>query len=251
LIGVSTSEVRVAAQTNPKAESDPRRKELALGLAYLQAIERAGGVPVILAPVPPEGTQALLERLDGLCLSGGPDIHPNAYREPPHDRLGPTEPVLDKFELALARRAHERDLPIFAICRGAQLLNVARGGSLIQHLPDLGSAIEHRQVERNSVVTHAVEVAGDSRLAGLLGSTEIDVNTLHHQAVDRLGEGLRIVARAPDGVVEAIEDPDATFAIGVQWHAEAIVARPEQLALFRAFVAAATGRAERSLARAA
>jgi len=251
LIGVSTSEVRVAAETNPKAEGDPRRKELALGLAYLQAIERAGGVPVILAPVPVDGTDALLSRLDGICLSGGPDIHPNTYREPPHQRLGDTEPTLDTFELVLTRRARERDLPVLAICRGAQMLNVSRGGSLIQHLPDLESTIDHRQVARNTVVTHHVRVEADSRLATILGETEIDVNSLHHQAVNRLGAGLRVVAHAPDGVVEAIEDPEATFTIGVQWHAEAIVGRPEQLALFRAFVAAAAARSDYAVPRAA
>jgi putative glutamine amidotransferase len=187
---------------------------MALGMTYLQAIERAGAVPVVLPPCVSD-VESLISRLDGVCLSGGPDLDPEAYgaRER-HGELGPTEPSLDAFELALARAALERGMPLLGICRGSQALNVACGGTLHQHLPG------HRQSEPGCRVTHEVEVLDGTRLAALLGAGTHAVNSFHHQAVDRLGRGLRISARAADGTVEAIEGPG--FAIGVQWHAEAL-----------------------------
>jgi putative glutamine amidotransferase len=233
LIAVTTSEVRIAALDAPAEQADPPREEMALGLRYLQAIERAGGIPVAVTPLGAPALEALLDRVDGVCLSGGPDIHPSAYGHEPGDELGPTEPTLDAFELALARAADRRGLPILGICRGAQLLNVARGGSLHQHLPG------HRQVEHGSVPTHRVRVAPESRLRRLLGP-QADVNSFHHQTVDVLGARLVPAAWAPDGVLEAYESPDWPFVIGVQWHAECLVDRPEQLALFEALVTAAS-----------
>jgi putative glutamine amidotransferase len=239
LIAVTTSELRVAALHVPAAEADPPREEMALGLRYLQAIERAGGVPVVVTPIGTRALDALLDRVDGVCLSGGPDIHPSAYDREPVDELGPTEPALDAFELALARAADRRGLPILGICRGAQLLNVARGGTLHQHLPG------HRQTEPGSVVTHGVRVAPESRLRRLLGP-QAEVNSFHHQAVDRLGARLVPVAWSADGALEAYEAPDWPFVAGVQWHAECLVDRPEQLSLFEAFVMAASAAASSS-----
>lgn len=253
LIGVTTSEVRVSGDVKPTPQGEPVRREMALGLTYLRAIEAAGGLPVVLPPLQSRAIKPLLSRLSGICLSGGPDLDPAAYGDRSrHAELGPTEPDLDRFELALARHADAAALPILAICRGAQALNVARGGSLHQHLPDaVGAAIDHRQHEPGDQAVHSVEVLGDSLLARLTGKTELEVNSFHHQAVDRLGRGLRAVAWAPDGTVEAIEAPRRAFCLGVQWHAETIVGRREQAALFKGLVEAAREDAAAAPARAA
>ena len=153
------------------------------------------------------------------------------------------ESRLDEFELALTRAADARGLPILAICRGMQLLNVARGGSLHQHLPDLVTGeIDHRQTVPGARPTHAVQLDAHSHVARLLGIDHAEVNSFHHQAVDRLGGELVVAGRAPDGTVEAIEATDREFVLGVQWHAESLTARAEQAALFQAFVGAAERR---------
>jgi putative glutamine amidotransferase len=227
LIGVTTSELRPSGAGTLRRQGEPAHPEMALGMTYLQAIERAGAVPVVLPPCVSD-LGALISRLDGVCLSGGPDLDPEAYGA--HDRhaeLGPTEPSLDAFELALARAALARGMPLLGICRGAQALNVACGGTLHQHLPG------HRQSEPGCDVTHEVEVLAGTRLAALIGAGPVAVNSFHHQAVDRLGPGLRIAALASDGTVEAIEGPG--FAVGVQWHAEALA----DLRLFKALASAA------------
>ena len=239
LIGVTTSEMRVAKNVEPTPQGEPPRKEMALGLAYLRAIEASGGLPLVIPPMPSSAIAPLVDRLHGLCLSGGPDLDPVAYGAAPHPELGPTEPELDSFELDLAREAHGRNLPILAICRGAQLLNVATGGSLLQHVPDLtDGTVEHRQPGAADKVTHLVDLAGGSLTAAVIGATEISVNSFHHQAVDRLGRGLLAVGWSPDGVVEAIEAPARDFVLGVQWHAECLAERPEQKKLFTGLVEA-------------
>lgn len=243
LIGLSTSELRSPDGVRPIPEGDPPHREMALGLKYPRAVADAGGVPVVLAPVAGDGFATLLDRLSGICLPGGPDLHPSAYGQAPHPHLGPTEPEVDLFEIALVRAAEERGLPVLGICRGAQAMNVARGGTLHQHLPDVvGEEVVHRQAEPEHELTHEVDVASDSLLARTLGCGAARVNSFHHQAVDRLGRGLRAVAFAPDGVVEAIEASDGAFALGVQWHAEGLTGRPEHAALFEALVAAARRR---------
>ncbi len=237
LIGVTTSEIRPAERVTPLAEGEPRGREMALGMPYLRGIEAAGGLPVVIPLLPEETIEPLLDRLDGICLSGGPDIDPATYDAKPHAELGPIEPDLDRFELAVARRADAREMPILAICRGTQALNVVRGGALHQHLPDLSEEIPHRQGNPSDQPSHPVAVEPESRLAATLGGgEELAVNSFHHQAIDRLGEGLVVSARAPDGTVEAIEDPDRRFLIGVQWHAETLLHRPYEAALFERFV---------------
>jgi putative glutamine amidotransferase len=240
LIGVTTSEVRNAEQVEQTPEGEPPRHEMALGLAYLRAVERAGGLPVVMPPLPRDALGPMLDNFAGVLLSGGPDIHPDAYGQDPHGQLGPTWPELDRFELALAREAYARGLPTLAICRGAQALNIARSGTLFQHLPDrFGGGIQHRQHGYGPTPAHAVEIDPDSTLARALGTTRIDVNSYHHQAAESLGRGLRAVAWSPDGVIEAIEAPGVEFALGVQWHAEAMAELPEHARLFTAFVEAA------------
>jgi putative glutamine amidotransferase len=244
LIAVTTSEMRHAALGEPTPEADPPRQEMVLGMRYLEAIGRAGALAVVVPPLPGPAIPALLDRVDGICLSGGPDLHPDAYGAPAHPELGPTEPRLDAFELALARAADERDMPILAICRGMQVLNVARGGTLHQHLPDVvGDAVAHRQPGAPGDPTHGVAVAADSRLAAILGHRHVKVNSFHHQAVDVLGERLTVTARAEDGTVEAFESAGSRFALGVQWHAECLVDHDEQAALFTALVDACAERA--------
>jgi len=244
LIGVTTSEMREPHRTLPDAAGDPPQREMALGMVYLRAIERAGGVPVVLPPVGHDAIEELLDRLDGLCLSGGPDLDPDAYGQPPHHLLGEIEPDLDAFELALAAAADARGLPVLGICRGAQAMNVARGGTLHQHVDDVIEAgIAHRQAEPGRVPTHAVAVEPGTRLAALIGGDALDVNSFHHQAIDRLGRDLVVAARSPDGLVEAVEDERAALYLGVQWHAEGLIHQPAQLALFGALIeAAADGR---------
>ncbi len=179
---------------------------LALGVTYLDAVAAAGGIPVILAPLPARRLEAIIERLDGICLSGGPDIEPATYGSDAHPELGPTEPG---------------------------------GGTLVQHLPDLSEQIAHRQPEPASQPSHGVTIAAETRLARIVESGRIDVNSFHHQAIDRLGAGLEPIAWSDDGVIEAVEAPGDAFTIGVQWHAECLTERPEQAALFASLVDAA------------
>jgi putative glutamine amidotransferase len=214
---------------------------MALGITYLKAIEEAGGLPMVMPPLDTDAIEPLLDRLDGICLSGGPDLDPALYEAKPHPELGPTEPELDRFELAIAARADAREMPILAICRGTQALNIVRGGALHQHLPDVSTELAHRQTNPGTEASHPVVVDPDSQLWEAFGGGEIevtDVNSFHHQAIDRLGAGLRVSARAPDGTIEAIEDPGRRFLIGVQWHAETLTHRASEAALFRRFVEA-------------
>src|SRR3954464_5013724 len=160
LIGVSTSEVRLSDQVTLTPHGEPPRREMALGLTYLRSIERAGGIPVVIPPLGVEAIPSLFAHLGGVVLSGGPDIHPEAYGEPPHPELGPAWRDLDATELALARHAIAADLPMLAISRGAQALNIARGGTLFQHLPErFGRGIQHRQLAEGPAATHAVDIA--------------------------------------------------------------------------------------------
>jgi putative glutamine amidotransferase len=238
LIGVTTSEVR--RSDKPTDHGEPPQREMTLGLAYLRAIELAGGLPVVLPPLGAEAIPSVLERFDGVCLSGGPDLHPGGYHRDPHPELGPVWPWLDQFEIELARAADSRGLPVLGICRGAQALNVVRGGTLHQHLPDItDGSIDHRQTAPARRSTHEVLVQGGSAIARSLGGDTAAVNSFHHQAIDELGEGLVAVAHAPDGVIEAIEAQDHPHFRGVQWHAETLVDRPAHLSLFAGLVEAA------------
>ena len=234
LIGVTTSELRPSGAGTLRRHGEPPHPEMALGMTYLRAIEAAGGMPVVLPPL--GDPAAYLERLDAVCLSGGPDLDPDVYGAAErHPELGPTEPGLDAFELELARAADEHRLPLLGICRGAQALNVARGGTLHQHLPG------HRQTEPATATTHTVRVVPGTRLAGLVGSEVLRVNSFHHQAVAQLGRGLDAVAHSADGTVEAVEARGTRFVVGVQWHVEGLVAFPRHRALFEGLVAAAVG----------
>jgi putative glutamine amidotransferase len=193
LIALSTSELHEPHRARRVQQTLTSRRDLALGMDYPHAIAQAGGVPVVVPPTDAVDIDALLARVDGLCLSGGPDIDPSAYGAQPHPALGPTDPQVDRFELALLRAAQARDLPILCLCRGMQTLNVARGGTLIQDLPSQRpSSVPHRQEGSGTQPTHRVHVEAGCALATALQAVEIEVNTFYHQAVDRLG------ARRPD-----------------------------------------------------
>ncbi|MDX6689601.1 MAG: putative glutamine amidotransferase [Solirubrobacteraceae bacterium] len=240
IIGLSTSEMRAPERIRHDPRSEPAGRELALGLTYPDAVRRAGAVPVVIPPMDADGIEGLLDGLWGLCLSGGPDLNPAGYDADPHPSLGPTEPHLDRFEIALVRAAEAREMPVLAICRGMQVLNVARGGTLTQDLPSQWpSQIEHRQPQAASTPTHDVKLEPGGLTAACLGVHALRVNSFHHQAVDRLGAGLRAVGWAPDGVVEALEATDRRFTLAVQWHAESMVKSPEQTRMLAAFAEAA------------
>jgi putative glutamine amidotransferase len=207
---------------------------------YVGSVEETGGLPFLLAPGTPEDVPAFLDRLDGLLLSGGSDIDPELYGRPRHPKLGRVIRERDDFELALCREALKRDLPILAICRGQQVLNVATGGTLLQDLPsDLGS-MDHDPRRQRWQIAHEVRVAPGTRLWEILGREAVSVNSFHHQAVLNPGRGVVVSARSEkDDVVEGIEIPDRAFAVGVQWHPESFWGRREGFRpLFEAFTAA-------------
>ncbi|TDD81462.1 gamma-glutamyl-gamma-aminobutyrate hydrolase family protein [Actinomadura rubrisoli] len=213
------------------------REAALLPAPYVRSVERAGGVPVMLPPAASlRGIETLAARLDGIVFAGGGDLDPDLYGAGRHPETGPPQPQRDRFELALVRAAVDADLPFLAICRGMQVLNVARGGALIQHLPE---AVGHKghAPELGIVGSHPVQISASSAVGGILGDAA-DVPTYHHQAVSRLGKGLSAVAWAEDQVVEAVELQGHRFGIGVQWHPE----EGDDKRLFEALVAAAAAR---------
>jgi putative glutamine amidotransferase len=191
---------------------------------YSDAVQRAGGMALLLPPDPAlvQDPDEVLDLLDGLIMAGGADIDPSAYGAERHPETRGTVLERDRFEIALARRALERDLPLLGICRGMQLLNVARGGTLIQHLPEVHGHEEHRRSPGSfDNADHDVRLTEGSLVARAAGETEHTSKSHHHQGVDRLGEGLRVTGWSElDDLPEAIEDPSRTWALGVQWHPE-------------------------------
>lgn len=214
---------------------------------YVEALTRAGAdVRTIDASVP---VDEALSGADGVLLTGGDDIDPSLYNEDRHPATKDAEPGRDALELAIAKRALDLDLPLFAICRGVQVLNVAAGGTLVQDIPaEIGHMVGHNVTEPRDSAAHPVRVQPGSKLAEALGA-EVDahgetlVNSRHHQGLGTVASGMEVTAVAPDGVTEAIERPDRRFCIGVQWHPENFHRSGRFAGLFEAFVRSASGRA--------
>jgi putative glutamine amidotransferase len=211
---------------------------------YCLALQQAGATPVVVTPER-DPVDMALSSCHGLLLTGGADVDPAYYGAEPHPAVT-IVPGRDDYELALARGAMARDLPTLAICRGIQLLNVAAGGTLVQDLPSQRpSSVRHSIKEPQTAIAHAIRVVPETRLGAILRPdgnwAAIEVNSRHHQAVDRLAPGFLVSAVAPDGVVEGIERPESTFCVGVQWHPENYWATGDFAALFHAFVEACRG----------
>jgi len=208
--------------------------------SYLHAVQQAGGVPVVLPPqLSGSSSERLARGLDGLLLTGGGDIDPAVFGEAPHPTTYEVTPTRDALELWAVRMALARRLPVLAICRGVQVLNVALGGTLFQDVAsEPGTEIQHGQQEPRDQPTHKVHVKAGSRLAETLGTDELEVNSMHHQALKALGAGLVAVAWAPDQIVEGVELTDPSrFVLGVQWHPEELIQHSEPARrLFAAFV---------------
>ena len=199
---------------------------------YVRAVERAGG-RALLVPPSVDGVEETLDALDGLLFSGGNDLDPDSYGAEAHPETNSTRPERDRGELALLEGGLARDMPMLAVCRGFQVLNVARGGDLVQHLPDVVGSEQHREVT-GVFSDHGVKIGDGSRLGSVLGD-RAPVKSHHHQGVGRVGDGLVEVAWADDGTIEGLEDPERRFAVGVLWHPEA----GEDQKLFEALVAEA------------
>ncbi|MTI95711.1 MAG: gamma-glutamyl-gamma-aminobutyrate hydrolase family protein [Firmicutes bacterium] len=212
----------------------------AIGDGYIEALEQAGLLPVVLPPsLSPEVSCEIISTVSGLVLSGGDDLSPLSFGEQPKPGLGTIEPRRDEQELPLFKAAWERELPVLGICRGMQVINVALGGTIIQDLPaDKPGAIQHRQDAPKWHKHHQVEIKQGTNLATIMNTDSLAVNSFHHQALDRIADGLEVSARAPDGVVEAVESA-SPWLLAVQWHPEIMWQRhPEFLKLFQAFAAA-------------
>lgn len=211
---------------------------------YGEALSACGAAPVII-PVSPTGPvlEAIIDRLDALLLSGGPDVHPRRYDQMPAVGLGDIDEDLDRMEFEALALAESRDLPILAVCRGIQLLNVFRGGSLFQDIAgQRPESIGHRQQAPPAVATHTVAVASGTMLRRIVVKKTLWVNGRHHQGIQHVGQGLAVAATAPDGLVEAVEDPSKPFVLGIQWHPEGLWRNdPPARRIFNAFVAAAAG----------
>ncbi len=237
LIGITAFETR---HVDP-----PHLPIYALNRRYVMAIEAAGGAPLLVpSGLDDTSLEAIFARLDGLLLSGGGDIDPAYYGEAPHVSLTGVSAARDRLELAFVRWAVDAEKPLMAICRGIQVLNVALGGSLVQDIPtQLPGSLTH-MFDGTTIArpdgAHPVQIEAGTRLRRVMGMAQASVNSWHHQSVGQIAPGLKVVAQAPDGVVEAVELPGHRFAIGVQWHPEWLYDRqPEMKRLFEALVQAA------------
>ncbi len=210
------------------------REAVVSAVSYTRAVERAGGTPVVLPPVPMHSVPGLISTLDGLVFTDGRDLDPALYDQTPHEQTDPPDHRRDRFELALLRAAIDADLPFLAIARGMHVLNVARGGTLTQHLPDRIGNASHRP-DAVKLATHDVTISAASRTGRALSASQARVPGGHHQAIDRIGSGLLTVAWTEDQVVEAVELQGHAFGVGVQWRPE----EGDDLLLFEALVNAA------------
>jgi putative glutamine amidotransferase len=205
---------------------------------YAEAVERAGGLPILLPFRVDVGMiPQYVDMCDGLLFTGGNDLDPGLYcAECWHPKTVKVEPARQRFELALVAEVERRRMPALGVCFGSQVMNVHRGGSLIQFLPDEYKDIEHRCIDKNAPPRHPVTVDTDTQLGRAIGKRDVSVNTYHKQAIRKIGKGLRVVATAPDGVIEGYEDPTFPLFAAVQWHPERLLDEPEHLAPFELLV---------------
>ena len=222
---------------------DESKRRVWLTDYYISAVVTAGGLPVIIPVVTPQDKiDQLINLCHGLLLPGGGDIDPLLFGELPHPSSGSICPQCDEFELALAERALRRNMPVLGICRGAQVINVAAGGTVCQDIAlKIKDHLKHSQQAPRWYPTHTITAVAGSKLADMIGSDPVKVNSFHHQMIGRLGTGLKVAALAPDGVIEAIEHQQHHyFVLGVQYHPEALLERdPKAQALFENFIQAA------------
>ncbi|HVN16167.1 MAG TPA: gamma-glutamyl-gamma-aminobutyrate hydrolase family protein [Anaerolineales bacterium] len=231
--------IGITIRTNKDADEHPI---VSLQHSYINAVTGAGGIPILIPNNLPEETLwDLYSHLDGILFSGGGDISLDYFSGSPHPRIDGVDPARDSTELALARSAFEKGKPMLGICRGAQLMNVALGGTLYTHIYDqLPNALDHDYPGNlRRTLVHPVNVDETSRTAEIFGETLLHVNSLHHQGLKDVAPALRAVGHAPDGLVEAVEMPGHPYAIAVQWHPEWLTDQPSMLRLFKSFVDAA------------
>ncbi len=215
-----------------------RRRRFSLPVDYVTAVRKSCGIPVLLPPVETE-IETLLDILHGIVFTGGGDLDPAFYQGQHHPAIAEVDRERDRFELALAEKVLESSMPVLGICRGMQLLNVASGGTLIEDIPTrVGSQVVHREGDEGDA-RHPVEIEPKSRLAEILGSEPLDTLSKHHQAVDRVAGVWQITARAPDGVIEAMEHRTHPWMIAVQWHPEMTIRNNRHFRLFEALVSEA------------
>jgi putative glutamine amidotransferase len=247
-IGVSSSEFREAAHERVVPRGDPPREDFVISVEYLRAILLSGAIPFVIPPIMPGAIGQILDNVDALFVSGGPDIDPTLYNKVPNEHVGPTNLMTDTFQTGLIREADIRKMPILTVCRGTQLMNVSRGGSLHQHIPEdfPESTINHAQEEGGAFATHDITIVEGSKIHRALDRTETHVNSFHHQCIDRLGSNLEAVAHAPDGVIEGIQATDRDFMVGMQWHSESQTRQDDQQErLYRGLAEAAERRMEK------
>jgi putative glutamine amidotransferase len=235
--------IGIPCQHNNEANRPYRVPLVSQNSSYVRCVVDAGGVPVLIPPLlPDEMVRALYSCLDGVLLAGGVDVDPALYGEPPHHKLGSLDTDRDRIETQLVEWALADGVPLFGICRGIQVMNVAAGGALYQDIASqIDTPITHALVrEPRDAMAHSVQIVAGSRLASIIGQPEIEVNSLHHQAVKTVASSFRVTAQAPDGVIEAMEGRDDGFCLAVQWHPEELTDQvPAMASLFRSFIAAA------------
>jgi putative glutamine amidotransferase len=233
---------RILITTNSETlERNVNRVYTTVALQYAEAVLKAGGLPFFVGNLPAEHAEVYIENADGLLLSGGVDVDPVHFGQTPHPQLGFIDESRDLLELALYKAAKRKGIPILGICRGIQLINVAEGGTLHQHLPAVPEMIQHSQVNQDGSLFHELRLDSSSLLAKAFGKITIRTDSYHHQGIDKLGKELRAVAWTQDGLVEGVEGTGKTFVLGVQWHPEMSHEKyPEQLAPFVVFMDAFT-----------
>jgi len=211
--------VLLTTSTVPRTSS-LRRDDAMTGRNYSEGVLGAGGLPLMVANLDPAMAETYAATADALLLTGGSDVDPEYFGAAPHQDLGSVDPERDAFELELYRAFREAGKPVLGICRGVQVINIAHGGTLHQHLPSVADTWQHEQRDYRGLPSHGVELEAGSYLAQGFGATSIKTNSYHHQAADRIGAGLKVTARCGDGVVEALEAESGSWVLGVQWHPE-------------------------------